>query len=98
MTEKPKTGLFDWFTKLQRRKHEPTFTATLGEIDSFKKLIKASHCPGCNQLTLHLSMFGRGPQGWEAEVFCSNCRVGGVVNSTGFKFERLEKDGKKTKE
>ena len=97
MTEKPKTGLFDWLTKIQRRKHEPTFTATLGEIDSFKQLVMKSGCPGCGQQTVKVVMFGRGPNGWEAQVSCKNCGMKGIVNSTGFKFEGLEKDGKATK-
>lgn len=89
--------LLDWIERLKRREAEPTFTATLGEIDSFKELVQESACPGCGQLTVKVDMYGRGPDGWEAIVHCRNCGVKGVVNSTGFKFEGLEKDGKAAK-
>jgi len=80
--------------RFKRRHAEPTFTSTLTEIDSFKRLVAESLCPGCSQHTVKVVMFGRGPEGWEAQVSCKNCLMKGVVNSTGFKFEGLEKDGK----
>jgi len=89
--------IWNFIERLKRRHVEPTFTGTLGEIDSFKRLVAKSLCPGCGQRTVKVVMFGRGPEGWEAEVYCKNCGAKGVVNSTGFKFEGLEKDGKGTK-
>lgn len=80
--------------RFKRRHAESTFTSTLGEIDSFKQLVMQSPCPGCSQLTVKVDMFGRGGEGWEASVYCKNCGMKGIVNSTGFKFEGLEKDGK----
>lgn len=81
-----------------KRKPEPTFTATLSEIERFKHLVMTSHCPGCTQLALKIDKFAHTRDGWEAEVFCKNCEVKGVVNSNGFSFQGLEKDGKaKTK-
>jgi len=80
--------------RFKRRHPEPTFTNTLVEIESFKQLVKASMCSGCGQLTVKVDSFERGPQGWQATVRCDNCGMRGIVNSTGFKFEGLEKDGK----
>jgi hypothetical protein len=87
----------NFIERFKRRHAEPTFTATLGEIDSFKHLVMTSPCPGCGQKTVKVGMFGRGPDGWEASVSCRNCDMKGIVNSTGFKFEKLEKDGKGAK-
>lgn len=87
----------NFIERFKRRHAEPTFTATLTEIDSFKQLVKQSPCPACGQHTVKVVMFGRGPDGWEASVHCRNCLMKGIVNSTGFKFENLEKDGKAAK-
>lgn len=73
---------------------QPTFTGTLTEIESFKQLVKRSKCLDCGQTTMTLLMFARGPDGWEAEVACSNCPLRGIVNDKGFTFKGLEKDGK----
>jgi len=87
----------NFIERFKRRHAEPTFTDTLSEIDSFKQLVTQSKCPGCKQTMLRVDMFGRGSEGWEAAVHCHNCGVKGIVNSTGFKFEHLEKDGKATR-
>ena len=82
--------------RFKRRQAEPTFTETLAEIESFKTLVAGSQCPGCTQLKLKVSKFTRTRQGWDVGVFCTNCDVKGVVNSNGFSFEGLEKDGRAT--
>ena len=81
--------------RFKRRQAEPTFTETLSEIESFKTLVAKSRCPGCTQQTLKVSKFTKTKQGWDVAVFCTNCpSLKGVVNSNGFSFEGLEKDGK----
>ena len=80
--------------RFKRRRAEPTFTETLSEIERFKTLVATSHCPGCTQQTLKVDKFTHTSSGWDVAVFCTNCPMKGVVNSNGFSFEGLEKDGK----
>lgn len=91
--------MFKLFQRKPQLEPQPTFTQTLTEIESFKQLVKDSKCLGCGQSTLKLQMFARGPEGWEAEVSCTNCPVHGIVNQQGFTFKGLEreKDGKAIK-
>jgi len=70
-------------------KPEPTFKKNVAEIESFKEMLKSEKCPGCEQLSLVLRSFERGPVGFEARVNCTNCAVHGTVNSEGFNFQRL---------
>jgi hypothetical protein len=77
-----------------KKKKEPPeeFTADLAETESFKAMLKVQKCPGCGQMTLQLRSFERGPEGFEAKVGCTNCRVFGVVNQLGFHFTGLTKE------
>jgi len=85
-----------WIARLRRRKHEPTFLATLSEVESFKALIKKQPCPACGQSgkSLLLDKFVRNPKGWDAEVSCSNCTFHGIINSEGFDFKQISSKGK----
>ena len=78
--------------KKKRKEPENEFINDLKETESFKTMLKTQRCPGCSQLTLVLRSFERGPQGFEAQVSCSNCQtLNGVVNALGFHFVGLTK-------
>ena len=75
-----------------KKNPENEFMADLMETESFKTMLKTQRCPGCGQLTLVLRSFERGPQGFEAQVSCTNCpSMNGVVNALGFHFVGLTK-------
>jgi len=86
--------MFGWIQRLRRRKHEPTFLATLDELNQFKELVGRQNCPTCGQNGLKLKSFVRNPLGWSADVDCSNCNFSGVVNSEGFDFVGVDSKGK----
>jgi len=81
--------------KLRQHNHiEPTFTASIEEVNHFKALINNTSCVACNQKTLQLNRFVHAVKGWDAEVSCTNCNFNGVVNSTGFDFKQVSSKGK----
>jgi len=83
-----------WLTRFRRRNHEPTYLATLQEVESFKALVASQKCLSCGQSTLELRKFVRNPQGWDAEVACTNCNCMGIINSEGYSFVELHSKGK----
>ena len=87
---------FAWFTRFQRRKHEPTLLATLEEAKHFKELISKQHCTACGQNGLKLVKFERNTKGWEAQVSCGheNCNFHGMINIEGFEFQNISSKGK----
>ena len=85
---------FGFFQRLRRRRVEPTFLDTLAEANHFKELVSKQPCVSCGQNGLQLEKFVRNPQGWDAEVSCTNCNFRGVVNSEGFDFKRINSKGK----
>jgi hypothetical protein len=93
MSEK-KESLFDWFTRLKRRKHSRTTLESLTEVTNFKILLAKQPCVACGQNGLQLDHFSRCPIGWQADVHCDNCNFRGVVNSEGFDFKEVSSKGK----
>jgi len=77
--------------RFRKKKPEPkpTFKKDVKEVESFKEMLKTEKCPGCEQLSLELRNYERGPDGFEAKVICGNCAVVGTVNHLGFSFVRL---------
>jgi len=86
--------LNSFIQRLKRRKHEPTFLATLDELNRFKALIAKQKCPRCSKNGLLMKTFSRNPIGWSTEVECDNCNFEGVVNSEGFDFSGVDSKGK----
>jgi DNA-directed RNA polymerase subunit RPC12/RpoP len=86
----------EWLIKFKRRKHESTFLATLEETRRFKEFVNQQPCPACGQRgnSLQLEKFVRNPEGWDAEISCTNCTFRGIVNSLGLDFKELHGRGK----
>lgn len=63
------------------------FIHTIDAIGSLRKTVVGTACPSCKQTTLKLFKYTLGPNGFEAEISCVNCGIGGVINSFGFEFK-----------
>jgi len=77
------------------KKPKKEFQKTLEEIKGFSEFAKQQTCPNCNQKgKFKVGKFERGKDGWELTVLCQ-CGLGGVLNTTGFSFEKREVRTKK---
>ena len=75
----------------KRRDVELSFADDIADIEMLKAALKITKCPNCTQTSLNLVSFTTGPEGWNADIQCSNCTFQGIFNSTGFNVSGLKK-------
>lgn len=56
------------------------------EINELKEHVAGLACPGCGHKDLALVSVERGPQGWQAAIFCK-CLAKGILTNEGLHFD-----------
>jgi len=90
--EKLRSWLDDIIQFPEEAEPQPFFQNALLEIDSFSKFAESQSCPYCHKSGLFtIGKYERGSKGWELTVTCSECGGIGIINETGFRFEKVER-------
>jgi len=79
---------------MQLKKPTVKFAESIEQTRVMQATIAETLCPACKQKQLKLTKHVAGAKGWETVVACENCNFAGVVNSTGFSFDRVNSKGK----
>ncbi len=73
-------------------KPEPAFYQALQRVNQFDTFAKGKVCPGCRtEATLQSVNYEVGSESWELTVRCTKCGLRGLLNPTGFRFEKSER-------
>lgn len=86
--------LEEWLFKLRRRNPFATFNEATDETKRFRELVESTKCPACQNKTLELAKFERGPKGWETDIKCENCDFNGVVSGLSTVLFNVNSKGK----
>lgn len=67
------------------------FQSALTQIDEFNAYAQTLPCPNCKEKGgFKIVKYEQGTSGWELNVVCTKCSLIGILNKTGFSFEKTE--------